>query len=103
MTKRIEEGESLEDVLCSIFGSMMLDVTERTEPAFRCDCSTQKIEAALISLGREELNDIIENDNGAELVCRFCGRKYRFNEDQLRELLTEAQRKETSTDEDIEE
>jgi len=90
MTKRIEFGETLEQVLDDILGNMYFEVTERDEPMFKCDCSAGKIESALISLGREELADMIEKDHGAELVCRFCGRKYRFSEERLVELLNEA-------------
>ena len=90
MTKRIETGESLEEVLESLFAEMHLEITESETPRFACDCSRKKIESALISMGRDELTDIIEKDGRAELVCRFCNKKYQFDEDELRALLAEA-------------
>lgn len=90
MTKRLELGESIDDVLNDLFGDMQFEQTMQCEPSFRCDCSRKKIEAALISMGSEELADIINKDGHAELVCRFCGEKYQFDEIQLRELLSEA-------------
>ena len=50
------------------------------------------MERALISLGRKELTALIEEDQGAELVCHFCHSKYFFTIEELRELLKEAQR-----------
>ena len=90
MTKRIEFGESLEAVLCDIFKDMEFEINWRGEPCFGCDCNRKKIESVLISMGSSELSDMIEKDHGAELVCRFCNKKYSFNEQQLKELLTEA-------------
>lgn len=90
MTKRLEMGESIDEVLNDVFADMMFECSWQGEPSFKCDCSRQKIEAALISMGYEELSDIIEKDRGAELVCRFCDTKYVFDEQQLRQLLAEA-------------
>ncbi len=90
MTKRVEMGESLEDVLKDLFSDMELEITECVEPHFACDCSREKIESALISMGRDELTDIIDKDGCAELVCRFCDKKYYFTEQELRGLLADA-------------
>lgn len=90
LTKRIELGESLTDALCGMFADMMFEITSESIPEFKCGCSRKKIEAALISMGREELTDIIEKDRKAELRCRFCNSVYQFDEQQLRQLLSEA-------------
>lgn len=100
MTKRMEYGESLEEVLGDLFSGMELEVNWRGEPRFACDCSRKKIESVLISMGREELSDMIEKDRGAELVCRFCNKKYAFTEQQLAELLKEAADKNEENEDD---
>lgn len=91
LTRMIEEGESLESALIELLGELHPEFTEKLTPEFTCDCSREKIEAALISMGREELNDIIEKDGRAELVCRFCDKKYEFTGEELRRLLAEAE------------
>jgi Disulfide bond chaperones of the HSP33 family len=63
---------------------------EEAHPACACDCDRERIEASLIALGREELEDMIEKDGGAELTCHFCLKKYRFNAAELRRLLIQA-------------
>ena len=95
LTKMIEEGMELEDALIELLGELHPEFSERIKPEFRCDCSREKIEAALISMGRNELKEIIEQDGRAELTCRFCGMKYDFSREELSALLEEASIKET--------
>ena len=90
LTKRIELGETIEEALEDILKGMDLEINERIEPRFECDCSRKKIESVLISMGRDELADMIAKDGGAELVCRFCDKKYYFDKDELLALLEEA-------------
>jgi molecular chaperone Hsp33 len=77
-----------------IFGKLPEDyqprVLEERSIAWLCDCSRERTEKALISLGRKELSGIIEEDHGAELTCQFCLKKYRFTESELVRLLEEA-------------
>ncbi|MBO4384678.1 MAG: Hsp33 family molecular chaperone HslO [Clostridia bacterium] len=91
LTRMIEEGNSLEDALGIILDGFDPEFSEEITPAFSCDCSRKKIESALVSLGRDELKDIIEKDGRAELVCRFCQKKYEFGLDELKELLAFAE------------
>ncbi len=99
LTKMIEDGFELEDALIELLGELHPEFTEKLMPEFRCDCSVGKIESALISMGRDELKDIIEKDGGAELTCRFCGRKYQFDRERLCALLEEAERRESADEE----
>ena len=59
-------------------------------PAYRCDCSRERVERALISLGREELEDMIREQHGAQVDCHFCNKRYELSEAQLRDLLERA-------------
>ena len=61
-------------------------ILERTPLEYRCGCSRERMEKALISLGKNDLDEIIRDDRGAELVCHFCRRKYFFTTDDLKKL-----------------
>ena len=87
---RLAEGETLEPILKDLFSTLDADFTNRMTPAFSCDCSRERLERALISIGRKELEELIEQDGKAELTCQFCRRKYTFTEDELIQLLQEA-------------
>lgn len=65
-------------------------VLERRDTRYACDCSRERVEKALITLGREELNDMINTQHGAKVDCHFCNKRYAFTEDDLRQLLAAA-------------
>ena len=77
-----------------IFGRLPEDfrprVLEERSISWMCDCSKERMEKALISIGKKDLSQIIEDDRGAELTCQFCRRKYTFTEEELIRLLQEA-------------
>ena len=62
-------------------------VLESRDLKWHCDCSRQRIEQVLMAIGREDLQEIIEEDGRAELQCHFCLRKYQFNKEELQEIL----------------
>lgn len=68
------------------------EIIGTAQPKYLCDCSCERFERGLISLGAEELTSLIEEDHGAELSCHFCNRTYRFTESRLRTLLEQAKR-----------
>ena len=74
------------------FRGMNPQVLERTPLRYHCGCSRQRMEKALISLGRRELSGIIAEDTGAELGCHFCHSLYQFSTDELKELVARASR-----------
>ena len=75
------------DQLCSDwFRGMEPRILERTGLAYRCTCSRDRMERALISLGKKDLQSLIDEDKGAELVCHFCRSKYQFTTEQLMTL-----------------
>ena len=81
-----------EELLEDWFRGMDLQVLERMPLRYNCGCSRYRMEKALISLGRRELQGIIDEDTGAELGCHFCHSKYAFSTDELKELLARASR-----------
>ena len=87
---RCANGEALQDILDDLFASLDAEYTERFTPAFSCDCTRERLERALISIGAKDLHEIIEQDGQAELTCQFCTKKYHFDRDALIALLAEA-------------
>ena len=85
-SERLDAGETPEQLLESAFGEFGLVYVGEREPLYRCDCSRERIERALISTGHEELAAMIEEDHGAEVTCRFCDKIYQFTEEDLRSL-----------------
>ena len=65
-------------------------ILERRETRYACDCSRERVERALISLGVKELDDMIREQHGAQVDCHFCNRRYEFSEGELRALLASA-------------
>ncbi len=63
------------------------DVLEKRSIEYRCDCSRERMERALISLGREELRSMIAEQGGAELTCRFCDNVQKFSREDMEALL----------------
>ena len=74
------------------FRGMQPELLERTPLRYHCGCSRERMEKALISLGRRELESLIAEDQGAELGCHFCHSRYAFTTGELRELLQRASR-----------
>ena len=89
-SERLDAGETPEELLESMFGELSLTFAGEREPVYHCDCSRERTERALISIGAEELREMIEEDHGAELTCRFCDKVYHFTEEDLRALLEAA-------------
>jgi len=97
LENRIQELESIstllsremgaEAILDYIIGDMEYKLLETYEVDFDCDCHEERLENALISIGREALTEIIEEDGGAEMVCHFCNKKYYFDKERLLGLL----------------
>ncbi|MCR4740137.1 MAG: Hsp33 family molecular chaperone HslO [Lachnospiraceae bacterium] len=83
MTDLLEKGMSPETILERLLGDMDLQILERKEVSFRCDCSREKVEKALISVGKEELDSMIKDNEPVEVKCHFCGKAYRFSIEDL--------------------
>lgn len=66
------------------------EVLEKKVPHYQCDCSRERIEGMLVTLGSEELQDMIDTQQGAQVDCHFCLKRYKFNADDLKVLLAAA-------------
>lgn len=87
VTELLREDPDPESLLRRALPGLELEVLEKRLVEYRCDCSRERMERALISLGREELRDMIAEQGGAELTCRFCDNVQRFSKEDLEALL----------------
>lgn len=89
------ENQEASERLAALLQEIFKDVPEEYQPEilaereirWECDCSRERIESALLTIGRRDLTEIIEEDGEAELQCQFCCKKYHFNKDELVEIL----------------
>ncbi len=85
ITSELDAGKSIEQIVQQAFPSIQF--LEKQEVHFQCKCSVERVEQTLISLGKSEIESILEEDGQAQLTCHFCNQHYEFNEGQLRHLL----------------
>lgn len=90
------EEALLRTILSAIFGDLpeefQVDPLEYRDLAWSCDCSSERMERALLSIGKKDLTELYEEDGQAELVCQFCLSRYQFDKARLERLVEEADR-----------
>ncbi|GBF78023.1 molecular chaperone Hsp33 [Paenibacillus sp. 598K] len=92
VTALLDQGESLEEMLKFAVGDE-LQIHETLPVEFACNCSVERVERTLISMGESELQQVIEEDGQAEVLCHFCNEAYRFDRTHLLALLDQAKPK----------
>ena len=80
----------LEGAVTQLLLHLEPEVLEKKVPQYRCDCSRERIERVLVSLGAAELTDMIETQDGAQVDCHFCNKRYKFSGNDLKMLLEAA-------------
>lgn len=86
VTAMLDAGNTPEQMLEQVLEGLSLEVTDTMPAAFVCDCSKERVEKALISLGKKELQDMIDDGQGITVNCHFCNNDYKFYVDDLRDL-----------------
>ena len=87
VTKMLEVGMTPEDILGQVMGELGVLFMETQEVSYKCYCSRERVESALISLGREELSSIAAEGETFPVECQFCDEVYRFTPADIKELL----------------
>lgn len=90
VTSMLDEGKTPEQILELILGDLDLEIMEQVDTKFYCNCSKERVAKALISIGKEELEAMIEEGKEVELNCHFCNTNYIFDIDELKELYTQS-------------
>ncbi|MCM1365210.1 MAG: Hsp33 family molecular chaperone HslO [Faecalibacterium sp.] len=91
VTKLITSGMTPEEICHHVLSEFNIEELDSSEPTYKCYCSRQRVEAALISTGKQSLEEMAE-DEKTEVGCQFCNRKYVFTPDDIRTLIKKATR-----------
>lgn len=84
ITEMLDKGMTAEEILFYITDGIDMMLQNKTvTPKYRCKCSTRRMRDAVISIGKEELKKIIDEDGKCEVECQFCNNKYTFNKEEL--------------------
>ncbi|SDO93960.1 molecular chaperone Hsp33 [Paenibacillus sp. yr247] len=84
-TSMLGGGLNLEEILQTVMPSFQ--TLDQMDVMFRCKCSREKVESTLISLGKTELKEILEDEGFAEVICHFCNEAYRYDEEDLQRMI----------------
>ena len=87
ITALLDAGNTPEMILEHILGDFGLEILDKLPTAFSCNCSEERIEKALISVGKQELQSMIEDGKTIEVNCHFCNKHYPVTVERLKELL----------------
>ncbi len=87
VTEMLEKGISPEGICRFVLKECELEVLDESEISYKCNCSRERVEKALISLGRETLAELAKEDTSQEICCHFCDRKYYFNKKDFQNLI----------------
>ena len=88
VTPMLEQGMTPEDILGQVMGTLGVVFLETTEVSYKCYCTRERVERALISLGRKELEEIAGEDREFPVECQFCDTVYRFTPADVRDMLS---------------
>ena len=90
ITSMLDEGMSPEDILRLVLEGFGPEINSRTDCSFLCNCSKERVEKALISIGKKDIGEMIADGKPIEVSCHFCNKKYSFDTAELKVLLEKA-------------
>ena len=89
VTKALQEGLTALDLVKRVLCDFELEIVEESPVEYRCYCSKDRVTRALISMGKKDLGELIEEQGEAELTCQFCDKVYHYSKEELEELLAQ--------------
>lgn len=87
VTNLLEEGHTPESLLEKVLEGFDMQINEKMDTRFHCNCSKERVAKALISIGRKELNEMIQEGKPIEMNCHFCNTNYTFTVEEMKEIL----------------
>lgn len=87
VTAALEAGKNPEQMLEALLDGLPMEIVDTMDVQYRCDCSKQRVERAMISLGKKELEEMIAEGKEVEAGCQFCNQKYKFTVEELERLI----------------
>ena len=93
VTEMLSAGDTPEQMLEKVLAGLDPVVTEKNPVAFCCNCGKERYERALVLLGRDEVQKMVEDGEPVEIQCQFCGKKYSFSPEELKTVLSKTEKK----------
>lgn len=87
MTTMLSDGLTPEEIVAKALDGFEFDILDEYEPRYRCNCSRDRVERALMTLGKDELLTLPDENGNVETTCQFCDAVYAFSEDDLKKIL----------------
>lgn len=92
ITSMLDKDMTPEEILQALLGDMGMEITDKLPVDFVCNCTRERVSKALISIGKEELSQMIAEEKPIEVNCHFCNKNYAFSVEDLKGLLEQAER-----------
>ncbi len=90
VTSMLDQGMTPEMILEHVLGDFGLEIHDKMETKFTCNCEKKRVEKAIISIGKKEIQEMIDDNKPIEVNCHFCNTNYQFSVDELKDLLKKA-------------
>lgn len=87
VTSMLDEGKTPEQLLEALLGNLGLEFTDTMPTKFYCNCDKKRVEKAIISIGKKEINEMIQEGKPIEVKCQFCNSAYNFSVEDLKEII----------------
>ena len=87
VTDHLKKGETPEQILEILLGNLGLEITDTMPTKFYCNCSKERVEKAVISVGKKEIQDMIDEGKDIEVKCHFCNTAYKYTVEELKDIL----------------
>jgi molecular chaperone Hsp33 len=87
VTAALDAGNTPEQMLQMLLGNLDVQVTDTMEVRYACNCSKERVHRAIVSIGREDIQEMIEEGKEVEVNCHFCNKMYSFSVDELKKML----------------
>ena len=92
VTSMLDNGHTPEEMLGQVLEGLDLEITDTLPAGFHCNCSKERIEKAIISIGKKEIQSMIDDGKEIEVKCHFCNTAYTYSVEELKDLLKKAKR-----------
>ncbi len=93
ITALLDQDMTPEMILDHILGDLELEITDQLPANFYCNCSKERVEKAIVSIGKKDIQEMIDNQEPIEVNCHFCSKQYYFSVDELKDILVKAENK----------
>ena len=88
----LDNGHTPEQMLEQVLDGLNVEFTDTMDTQFKCNCSHERIEKAIISIGKKDIQEMIDDGKEVEVKCHFCNMAYTFSVEELKQILKQAKR-----------